>query len=291
MERVSFYDNISANKRNSVLLVLVVIIGMIFFGYLIGLVLGSILAGVLIAVSISIFLILIGIFSGDNIILSASGAVLADKNKYAYLINTVEGLSIAAGVPTPKIYVIQDKTINAFATGRDLNNASIAVTTGALEKLNRTELEGVIGHEMSHIKNYDVRFMIFTTILIGIVILLSDFFVRSFFYSDNRESKVPTVFFVFAIVLAFLTPIAGTLIKLAVSRKREFLADANGALLTRHPPGLASALKKIKNDKTEPTATANKAVAHLYFSNPFKNTNLWSTHPDLDERIRRLDNM
>lgn len=290
--KISFYDHISANKRNSVLLVLIVIGVMIFFGYLIGLILGSVLAGVLIAVSVAIFLILIGVFSGDSLILSASKAEPADPKRYAYLINTVEGLSIAAGIPMPKVYVIEDNTINAMAIGRSPKNASIAVTTGALGKLNRTELEGVLGHEISHIKNYDVRFMILTTILVGIVILLSDFFIRAFFFSGgNNKREIHPVFLIFALVLAILAPIFGYLIKLAVSRKREFLADANGALLTRHPPGLASALKKIKDDNTKPTATANKAVAHLYFSNPFKKSDLLSTHPNIDERVRRLENM
>ncbi len=291
-EKVTFYDHISANKRNSVFLVLIVMGVIIFLGYVIGLFLGSVLAGVLIAVSVAIFLTLIGVFSGDDVILSAAKAQPADKKKHAYLINTVEGLSIASGIPMPKVYVINDNTINAFATGRSPKSASIAVTTGALEKLNRTELEGVLGHEMSHIKNYDVRFMILTTIMVGIIVLLSDFFTRSFFFSGgDRDNKISPVFLVFALVLAILAPIAGYLIKMAVSRKREFLADANGALLTRYPDGLASALKKIKEDGSKPTATANKAVAHLYFSNPFKNANLLSTHPNIDERIKRLKNM
>src|SRR3989344_3702836 len=291
-QKVNFYDHISANKRNSVFLVLIVIGVIIFLGYVIGLFLGSVLAGVLIAVSVAVFLTLIGVFSGDDVILSAAKAQLADRKKYAYLINTVEGLSIASGIPMPKVYVINDGTINAFATGRSPKSASIAVTTGALEKLNRTELEGVLGHEMSHIKNYDVRFMILTTIMVGMVVLLSDFFMRSFFYGGgDRDNKISPVFLVFALVLAILAPFAGYLIKLAVSRRREFLADANGALLTRHPPGLASALKKISQYNVKPTKTANKAVAHLYFSNPFKNAALLSTHPNIDERIKRLENM
>lgn len=291
-ERVTFYNHISANKRNSVLLVIIVVIVMILLGYLIGLIFGSVVAGVLIAMSLAIFLTLIGIFSGDDIVLSASGAKEADKKQYPFLINTVEGLSIAAGIPMPKVYVINDNTINAFATGRNPKKASVAVTTGALQKLNRAELEGVLGHELSHIKNYDVRFMMLTTVLVGIVVLLSDFFLRSFFFSSgDRDNKLPPVFLVFGIILAILAPIGGTLIKLAVSRRREFLADANGALLTRHPPGLASALKKIKEDTAKPTATANKAMAHLYISNPFKNSAMFSTHPKVEERIKRLENM
>ncbi len=289
-QKVSFYDHISANKRNSVFLVIIVLIVIILLGYVFGLIWGNVFAGVVIAVSVAFFLILLGISSGDSIVISASGAKPAEPRKHAYLINTVEGLSIASGIPKPKVYVIEDPTINAFATGRSPKNSSIAVTTGALEKLNRSELEGVIGHEMSHIKNYDVRFMMLVVVLVGVLVLLSDIFLRSFWFG-GRDRKIHPALLIFAIVLAILAPIAGYLIRLAVSRRREFLADANGALLTRHPPGLASALKKIRDDKAKPSITANKAVSHLYFSNPFKNTAIWSTHPDVNERIKRLENM
>ena len=289
-DKVSFYEHIGANKRNSILLVLIVLGIIIFLGYVFGLFFGNVFAGVVIAMSVAFFLILLGISNGDDIILSASRAKPADKRHHAHLINTVEGLSIAAGIPMPKVYVVDDPTINAFAIGRSPKSASVAATTGALEKLNRTELEGVIGHELSHVKNYDVRFMMLTVVLVGVVVLLSDFFLRAFLFG-GRDRKVHPVFIIIALALAIIAPIAGYLIKLAVSRKREFLADANGALLTRYPAGLASALKKIKNDNTKPSATANKAVAHLYFSNPFKNSNLFSTHPNVDERIRRLENM
>lgn len=291
MEKKSFYDHISANKRNSVFLVFIVLSTIVFFGYLFGLFFGNVFAGVIIAMSVAFFLILLGISNGDNIVLSASGAKPADKKHHAYLINTVEGLSIAAGIPIPKVYVIEDPTINAFATGKSPKSSSVAVTTGALEKLNRSELEGVLGHEISHVKNYDVRFMMLVVVLVGVLVLLSDFFLRAFLFGGGRDRKVHPAFIFIALALAILAPIGGYLIRLAASRRREFLADANGALLTRHPAGLASALKKIKNDSAKPTSTANKAVAHLYFSNPFKNANILSTHPNVDERIRRLDNM
>ena len=293
MKRVSFYDHISANKRNSVFLIIIVIVIMILLGSIIGLVfIGSAIAGFFLAFFIGLILTLISIFSGDSILLSVSGAKEADKKEHVFLINTVEGLSIAAGIPMPKVYVINDNTINAFATGRNPKKSSIAVTTGALQKLNRSELEGVIGHELSHIKNYDVRFMMIATVLVGIVSLLSNFFLRSFFYSSgDKDNKTPPIFLIIGIILAILAPISVTLIKLAISRRREFLADANGALITRHPTGLASALKKIKEDTTKPSLTANKATAHLYISNPFKNSQLFSTHPNIDERIKRLVNM
>jgi heat shock protein HtpX len=235
---------------------------------------------------------LLGFAGGDGVVLSASHAKSADKKYHAHLINTVEGLSIAAGIPIPKIYVIPDKTINAFATGRNPKAASVAVTVGALEKLNRSELEGVIAHELSHIKNYDIRLMMLTTIMIGIVVLLSDFLLRSFMFSSGDNDRgVNPVLIVVALLMSILTPIIGYMIQLAISRKREFLADAGGAMLSRHPQGLADALKKIKNDHDKPAATANKAMAHMYLSNPFKGKDWLSTHPDINERIKRLEAM
>src|SRR3989344_1124503 len=221
MEKVSFHDHISANKRNSFFLVIVVLVLIVFLGYFIGLV-----------------LTLITFVGGDGVVLSTSGAKPANKHDHAHLINTVEGLSIAAGIPMPKVYVIEDQTINAFAIGRKPEKASVAVTTGALQKLNRVELEGVIAHELSHVKNYDVLFMMITVVMVGIVIMLSDVLLRSFIFGgsrDDEDNKGMLVFIAVGIFLAILAPIAGQLIKLAVSRKREFLADANGALLTRHP--------------------------------------------------------
>ncbi len=292
MEKKSFYDHISANKRNSIFLILITLGILISLGYALGLIFGNIYMGVTIAVIVSLFMLMITFSVGDELILNASGAKLADTKHHAYLINTVEGLSIASGMPKPKVYVIEDETINAFAVGKKPEKAYVAVTTGALKKLNRTELEGVLGHEISHIKNYDVRFMMITVVMIGAIVLLSDFLLRSFIFGmGSRERKVHPALIIVALALAILAPIAGYMIKLAVSRRREFLADANGALLTRHPKGLADALRKIKNDNAKPTRTANKAVAHLYFSNPFKNTAVLSTHPPLDERIKRLENM
>ncbi|KHO54021.1 MAG: heat shock protein HtpX [archaeon GW2011_AR18] len=197
----------------------------------------------------------------------------------------------------PKVYVINDTAINAFATGRDYKHASVTVTTGALEKLNRQELEGVIGHELSHIKNYDVRVMMLTTILVGVLVLLSDFMLRSFIFGNkDRENRVHPALIIVALALAILTPIIGELMKLAISRKREYLADANGALLTRYPEGLASALKKIRDDKEPLVEAANKATASLWIENPLRNRKAWlkglfQTHPPIEERIKRLENM
>ena len=285
---------IASNKRKSYLLISLFIAGIIFFGYLLGAFLGNIYAGVLIAFIISMIFTLIGYYSGDSLILQASGALPATKDKYPHLVNTVEGLAIAAGLPIPKIYVINDQNPNAFATGRDEQHASVAATTGLLDLMNRTELEGVLAHEMSHVKNYDVRFMTFVSIFAGILVLFSDFFVRGFFFSGGGSSddRPGAVFLIVGIILAILTPIFAELIKLAISRKREFLADASGAHLTRHPQGLADALKKLRDYKGPGLKTANKATAHLFISNPFKNArNFFSTHPDLNERIKRLETM
>ena len=239
-------------------------------------------------------------YSGGNLILNMTGAKPVTKKEHPHLYHTVEGLAIAAGVPTPKAYVIDDSALNAFATGRDPKNSVVVVTTGLLKKLNRQELEGVIAHEMSHIKNYDIRLMMLTTVLVGIVVLLSDFILRSFLWGAHgrrREAGNATaILILIGLILAILTPIVAHLIKLAVSRKREFLADATGALLTRYPEGLASALEKIKGDPDPLVDRANKATAHLFISTPFRRekgyvTNLFSTHPPIDERIKRLRRM
>ena len=198
----------------------------------------------------------------------------------------------------PKIYIIQEESPNAFATGRDPKRASITVTSGLRKKLNRAELEGVIAHEMSHIKNYDIRFMMLTAVLMGIVVLLSDFMLRGFFYGGGRrDNKNGGIFIILiALILAILAPLVAELIKLAVSRKREFLADASGAMLTRYPQGLANALKKIRDDDDKIVDTANRGVAHLFIENPLRNQKGWtnsifSTHPDINERIKRLEKM
>jgi heat shock protein HtpX len=203
----------------------------------------------------------------------------------------------------PKIYIIEDSAPNAFATGRDPEHAVVAVTTGILEKLNKLELEGVIAHELSHVKNYDTRLMAIVSILVGVVALMADYFMRSLWFGGRRDDdergsgQLQLIFLAVGIVLAILSPIIATLIQLAISRKREFLADASGALLTRYPEGLASALEKIAKDK-EPLEVANNATAHLYIANPFKGkevthwfSSLFDTHPPIEERIKILRSM
>ena len=297
---MNIYDEISSNKRKSVFLIILffIIIGLI--GYAFGIYIGDIFVGLIFAIVISTFLALIGFYAGDNAIITMSHAVPAEKKKYPHLVNTVEGLAIAAGVPSPKIYVIDDSAINAFATGRDPQHASITVTAGAVERLNRIELEGVVAHEMSHIKNFDIRFMMLVAVLVGIIAMLSDIFLRSIFYGRKRNSGSKgagaAIIILIGILLAVLAPIIAQLIKLAASRKREFLADSSGALLARYPQGLANALKKIRDDKEPLVEAANKATAHLYIENPLRNfggklNSLFDTHPDINERIKKLEGM
>ncbi len=239
-------------------------------------------------------------FAGDKLVLAQSQAREIGPSDEPQLHNVVETLAIGLGVDPPKLYLIDDTAPNAFATGRDPKHASIAVTRGLLDKLDRTELEGVIAHEMSHVVNRDIRVMLLVTVLVGTVALLSDWMLRSMWWGGGRRGNRDRgggagVIAIVAIVLAILTPVIATLIQLAVSRQREYLADASGALLTRYPPGLASALRKISDDK-EALEVANKATASLYITNPLKDAprfldGLFDTHPPIAERIRRLEAM
>jgi heat shock protein HtpX len=234
----------------------------------------------------------------DRLILSVSRAREAPRARYPYLYNAVEGLAIAAGIPAPRLYLIDDTAPNAFATGRDPAHAAIAVTTGLLEKLDRLELEGVLAHEMSHIKNYDIRLATLVTVLVGVVVLTSDVFQRSMLWGRRRghRGRGGSGLVVLAgLVLALLAPVCAQLMRLAISRNREYLADASGALLTRYPEGLASALEKISADP-EPLEVASKATAHLYIINPLREwggriNGLFDTHPPVEERVRRLREM
>jgi len=253
--------------------------------------------GIILAALMATFLVLLGYFGGDKVALSTSGAKLVQKSDAPDLYRLVENLSIASGTATPKIYLIQDEAANAFATGRDPAHASIAVTTGLLALLDKQELEGVLAHELSHIKNYDIRFMTLTVVLVGSVLLLSDILLRGHLFGSRRqENQTETALFVIGLVLALLSPLVAELIKLAVSRSREYLADASGALLTRYPEGLARALQKIA-DQDRPLKKANHATAHLFLANPFdpfvtKRFEHWfSTHPPIEKRIERLRRM
>ena len=291
------------NKIKSVFLMFVFILVIGALGAIIGIFYGNLYFGLIIAVIFSLIYSMIGFYSGGSMILTMSGAKPVTKKEYPYLYHTIEGLAISAGIPTPQAYVIEDSALNAFATGRDPKNASITVTTGLLKAMSRQELEGVVAHEMSHIKNYDIRFMMLTAVLVGIVVLLSDFLLRSFLWGGHggrRDSKrggqMALILIAIGFILAILAPIIGELVKLAISRKREFMADASGAILTRYPPGLAGALKKISKDPDPLVDKANKATAHLFISTPFRKrtgfvTNLFLTHPPIEERIKRLESM
>ena len=294
------YEQISRNKWKSVALIVFFMAFIFVLTWFFEYVTGWGKGGLALAVVVAMGMAAAGYYASDKIVLTISRARPATKDEFPYLYNVVEGLAIAAGIPTPKCYVIDDTAPNAFAAGRKPETAVICVTTGILEKLNRVELEGVIAHEMSHIKNYDVRLQTLVVVMAGIVALLSDWMLRSFLWGGGRRrgrgrSGGGGVLVLVGLALAVLSPLIATIIQLAVSRKREFLADANGAMLTRYPAGLASALRKISADP-EPLEAANKATAHLYIVNPLKNVKgsvnrLFSTHPPIEERIAALEKM
>ncbi len=295
---MNIYGAITANKWKTWLIMILFVVFISTLVYVMSKALG------LSAISITgLSLIIAGVMSigsfyySDKMVIATSGAKLIKKEEYPKFYRTVENLAIGAGLPLPKIYVINDPSPNAFATGRDPKHAVVAASTGLLDIMTDTELEGVIAHELSHIKNYDIRLAGVIAVLVGFVAILSDLFIRMTFFKDSDDNKGNAIFLVIAIVLAILSPIAASLIHLAVSRKRELLADASGVLLTRYPEGLASALEKLKNDHTPPK-TASNATAHLFIENPFDNkkvknmfTGLFNTHPPLDERIKILRSM
>lgn len=291
------YEQITTNKRKSIILILIFTVLVMALGWIFGEYQGNGLGygGLMIALFISIIMTLMSYFKGDAIALRAAGARSIQKTDNEYLYRMVENLAITAGLPTPRVFIINDPAINAFATGRDPQHASIAVTTGAIEKLENEELEGVLAHELSHIKNYDIRLMTIVIVLVGIVVLLADWMFRAQIFGGRDRERGGGVLALIAIVAMILSPLIAQLIKLAVSRKREYLADASGALLTRYPEGLARALEKIST-QTKPLARANHATAHLFIANPFGATRknigqLFSTHPLIEDRIKALRTM
>ena len=244
-------------------------------------------------IAFSLVMNFVSYWYADKIALSSAKAIPADPHQYAELHRIIENLSMTAGLPKPRVYIINDPAPNAFATGRNKEHAAVAFTTGILQILDRSEFEGVAAHELSHIGNRDILLSTVVVVLVGFISLLADFFMRSlWFRSDDRENNGGGILIVIGIVLSILSPIIATLIQLAISRKREFLADASGALLTRYPEGLASALEKIQ-EYSRPMKTASNATAHLYISNPFGRAkgfvhNLFMTHPPTEERIKAL---
>jgi len=291
----SFYDEIAANKRNSYFLIFFVFAlsltvlyafsYLFFYGSDLGLVLSIILAAAYISITY---------FYSDRIVLSLSGAREAQKGEFPYLVNVVEGLCIAAGVPVPKIYVVDDPALNAFATGISPEKASIAFTTGLLSTANRAEVEGVAAHEISHMANYDSRLSTLVVVMVGLIAIVSDLGLRQMFWgrqrSEGRGGSGGGIAVVVSLLIVVIAPILAQLVRLALSRQREYLADATGAQLTRYPEGLASALEKIKKTGSV-VQHASETTAPLYFANPISVGQLFATHPPIDERIKRLREM
>ncbi|HWC70149.1 MAG TPA: M48 family metalloprotease [Actinomycetota bacterium] len=300
------HEQIAANKRRSVLLVVGAFIFFGAVGALLGYLFGTGITGIVIALVVATVLSVTSYLYGDRLVLASSRAREVTADEEPRLHNLVEGLAIAAGIPKPRIYVVPEQAPNAFATGRDPEHASIAVTQGLVATMNRVELEGVIGHEIAHVLDRDMLLGTIVATLVGAVVLMSEFLMRTWFWgglggrrgSDNNGGPVALIFFAVGFALMVLAPIAGEIIKRAVSRNREFLADAQGAMLTRYPPGLASALRKIA---ASPTAmhSANNATAHLWLNTPSRFQGdkmgplekLFQTHPPIQERIQRLEEM
>lgn len=300
------YEQIASNRRRTWLLVAGALVLLGAVGYVLGMVYASGPAGLVIALVIAGLMSIGSYRYGDRMVLASVRAWEVTAEDEPRLHNIVEGLSIAAGTPKPRVYVIPERAPNAFATGRDPEHASVAVTQGLLESMNRVELEGVIGHELAHVVDRDILLGTVLATLVGAVVLISEFFMRTWWWgggrrrgSDSGGGAGSAVFFAIGIVLLIIAPIAGSLIRLAVSRQREYLADAQGALLTRYPPGLASALRKIQQSAGIPMRSANNATAHLWLNQPSRIEGegmgslekLFQTHPPLEDRIRRLEEM
>src|SRR5260221_2011117 len=305
----NFYEAIIVNKRKS----LIIVIGFVFFVAIVVYVLSQAMAyyfgyapgglGIVgIAFIVSGVMSFVSYYYSDKVILTMSGARPVDRKRDFLFYTVAQNMALASGLPTPKLYVIEDDAPNAFATGRDPAHAAICATRGLLDRLNRTELEGVIGHEMTHVRNYDTRLGAIVAVMVGMIALLGDWFLRMSFWggrgrrSDDEGGQLGAVFMVLGFIFALLSPIIATLIQLAISRRREFIADAGSVELTRQPSGLINALKKI-SVVDEPLKEANKATAHLYIINPFKHgakswfSGLFDTHPTIASRIQALQKM
>jgi heat shock protein HtpX len=302
----TFRERIARNRRNSLLLIAAFLAFVTIFGYIIGFAwIGDpvrALFGLALALIVGVVSGLVSYFAGDKMVLAASRAREITHDDAPVLFNVVEEMSIAAGLPMPKVYIVDDSAPNAFATGRDPEHATVAVTSGLLEKLHRDELQGVMAHEMSHVANFDIRFSMLVGILVGTTVLISDFFLRGLWFGvcrggwrrvgDGGGGLLQIIMILIAVVLAIVAPLFARLLQLSISRQREFLADATAVRLTRNPKGLADALQKISGDR-EVLEVANRATAHLYIVNPIKrfekrSKGLFSTHPPIDERIKIL---
>jgi heat shock protein HtpX len=296
---MNIYKEVDSNKRKSVLFIGLFLIVIVALGWLISAIYNNYII-LWLAVIISVVQAMISYYSGDKISLAISGAKEVQKQESPRLFRTVENLSITAGLPMPKVYIIDDEMPNAFATGRDPEHASIAVTRGLLDEMSDNELQGVIAHEMSHIGNYDIRLMMIVVVLVSVIALISDLFIRMRFFGFGRSNRDnggegQGILILISVIAMILAPISATLIQLAISRKREFLADSSGVLLTRYPDGLASALEKISEYK-EPMRNVSTATSHLYIGDPLGSkesylSKILSTHPPIAERIAKLKAM
>lgn len=287
------YGEIAANKRKTVIIMIVFIALVAGLGWLFGLYMGDQFITIYVIIGALIY-VAISYYSSSKMALAVNGAHQIKKRDNPRLYRIVENLSIAEGLPMPKVYIIEDPAMNAFATGRDPKHASVAVTTGLLHSLDDQELEGVMAHELGHVKNYDIRVSIIAFALVAVVGLIADIMLRmSWFRSNDNNNNSGQIFFLLGIIAAILAPLAATMIQLAISRKREYLADATGALTTRYPEGLARALEKISQNGSA-LKKQNSSTAHLFFANPLRKgslAGLFSTHPPIPERVQRLRSM
>src|SRR3989338_2256904 len=297
-ERISFHDQIRANKLKSFFLIAVIFVFFILLGWIIALAAPDFFFIIMIiSIIFSLSYVLISYYNSDKIALASVKAKPANKNMHAKFFHAAESMSLASGLPMPRLFVMHAEQINACASGRNPENAVICATDGCLEKLDKQELEGVIAHEMSHVANYDIRFMTLVAVAVGMVSILAELFLRSLWFSssDKGRGKGGAILIVLGIVFAILAPLFAQLVSLAISRKREFTADATAVKFTRYPPGLAKALKKIKHEHVseQDKHHYSKAVAPLFISDPFKKKiqNIFSTHPDVDLRIEKLERM
>lgn len=295
-QRIDFRDQISKNKRKSSFLILTVLVVIVALGYVISLAFDPVWFWFIMIISIifSISYTLISYYNSDKISIMSVGAKEADRIKHRDFYNLVEGLTLASGLPMPKLYVMPSNQINAFASGRDPKHSVVCVTEGALSKLDRRELEAVLAHELGHIGNYDIRYMTLVAVMVGMVAIISEMFLRSLWLKgggDSDNNKAGIILLVIGIVLAILAPIVVQLVQLSISRKHEYSADATAVKFTRYPQGLIGALKKIKNDYQfeSKEKKVSKVIAPLFFASPLKN--LTSTHPPIEKRIEALERM
>jgi len=288
--RVDFRDQISKNKWKSFFLMIIIFVVFVLFGYVISMAFepGFFFMIMIISIVFSISYILVSYYNSDKIAIASVGAKKASRENYKQYYSLVEGLTIASGMPMPKLYIMKSGQINAFASGRDPQHAVVCVTEGALEKLEKRELEGVLAHELGHVASYDMKYMTLVAVMVGMIAIISQIFLRSLWFRSG-DSKDKGIFILIGVVMAILAPIVVYFVQMSISRKREFSADASAVKFTRYPSGLINALKKINKDVIEPEKKVSKAVAPLFFSNPFKG--LSSTHPPIEKRIQTLERM